>query len=64
MPDYALCMNEKCKEKNNCCRFLGVPNEYRQSYIMTETEEPCDAHWPTEVGAPFELKKPEQETET
>jgi hypothetical protein len=49
MPDISMCSGEKCPLKENCYRFLAIPNEFRQSYFMNppynhQTNE-CEYFW-------------------
>jgi len=38
MPDITMCTNESCELRNECFRFRAEPNEYRQSYFMTNPQ--------------------------
>lgn len=56
MADYAACNNDDCLRKASCCRYLMVPDEYRQAYLIIEGDgEDCREYWPLEDGAPFRL---------
>jgi hypothetical protein len=35
MPDISMCWGKDCPLKEDCYRYLAVPNEYRQSYFTT-----------------------------
>ena len=39
--DMVMCGNDKCKLKDSCIRFMGVPNEHLQSY-MHNPKENCE----------------------
>jgi hypothetical protein len=34
MADITMCRNNKCKLKDNCYRYIAVPDKYMQSYLM------------------------------
>ena len=36
-----MCSNDKCVLKDECLRFIGIPNEQYQSYIL-DPEEYCE----------------------
>ena len=56
MPDYTLCKESRCPKAMNCCRFLGVPDEYQTILLAPEFDENgCQSYWPLEEGAPFQL---------
>ena len=37
--DIAMCENDKCDLKDECLRFIGIPSEYRQSYLANPKED-------------------------
>lgn len=44
MPDIAMCVNTKCKQRDKCTRYLAEPNPYRQT-VMRHDENDCDSFW-------------------
>lgn len=38
MPDISMCMNEKCKLKTNCKRFMATPSPFQQAYMAFRFE--------------------------
>ena len=41
MSELTLCLNESCKKKNRCKRFLDTPDMFLQRYTVFE-EENCE----------------------
>lgn len=39
MLDISACVNTSCAQRSDCYRFMGIWNEYRQSYSLFEPEE-------------------------
>jgi len=39
--DIMMCSNDKCELKDGCLRFIGIPSEQHQSYIL-DPEEHCE----------------------
>lgn len=49
MPDIAMCLNEKCPDKESCYRWTATENPFTQSYGSfgkKDGEESCEYFWP------------------
>ena len=44
MPDISMCNNEKCDKKNECYRYMAIPNSW-QSYADFD-EKDCGYFMP------------------
>ena len=53
MADITMCRDSKCPQRNNCYRYLAIPNPYRQSYFV-ESPKKMD-------GCPYFMKATEEE---
>jgi len=39
MPDITMCMDNQCKSRFQCYRYMAQPNELRQSYFKASPKE-------------------------
>lgn len=42
MPDITMCNNGRCKDKENCYRFMAIPNPHKQSYFTGKPSSEID----------------------
>lgn len=63
MPDICMCMNEKCKSRNSCYRFMAVPTPYMQSFgdFKYAEDGDCKHYWDIKIREGFNLSKIEKE---
>ena len=47
MPDFQMCINQKCSARLNCYRFMVKPNETAQSFKDYNPDYPnkCKYFW-------------------
>lgn len=48
MPDICMCVNLYCEVREDCYRYLAIPNEYRQCYADFGKEGNCKDFLSTE----------------
>ena len=48
-----MCDDKTCEKRKTCYRFMGIPNNFRQTYFLTspKEEERCDEYFPIPKGA-------------
>lgn len=39
MPDITMCMDNNCKSRFQCYRYMAKPCEYRQSYFSSSPKD-------------------------
>ena len=53
MPDISMYSCHECPSRQQCYRYMAVPNPYRQAYggfRVKDGEDACDAFWLIEEG--------------
>ena len=54
MPDFALCLGERCSKRCECLRFLTEPDKY-QAYVIPRNPGPACEVFLAVVPEPVEL---------
>ena len=52
MPDITMCRDHECPSRNECLRFMALPDGWSQSYFVgsPRTNEHCDYFWPIRIS--------------
>lgn len=48
MPDISMCHGDNCPQKENCYRFMAIPDDLWQSYFVeapVKEDGECDHYW-------------------
>ena len=57
MPDIAMCVNEKCKKRNQCYRYKAEPSLYQTYCEFNDCKEPdYEDFWEMKVNKRKEEK--------
>ncbi len=64
MPDIAMCKNETCPLKNECYRFIAIPDEHWQSYTLFDGKDTGRCFLPIEGRKAREVQGSNQGSST